>query len=88
MKAQNPGMDSLSAIDWRGYLEGSEVIQFKELPPLAGILTKQTSAESTTQMQELADRVLLRNSVIAGGILLFGLVVASNLITRVSNSSH
>ncbi|HIG26283.1 MAG TPA: hypothetical protein EYQ50_00195 [Verrucomicrobiales bacterium] len=37
MKAQNPGIDSLSNVDWFRYLEGSEVIQDKELPLLSGI---------------------------------------------------
>jgi hypothetical protein len=38
MKRQNPGIDFLTNLDWMGFLEGSEIILDKKLPPLIGLL--------------------------------------------------
>lgn len=35
-KIGNPGLDLLSHVDWDSYLEGSEVVHDRELPPLTG----------------------------------------------------
>jgi hypothetical protein len=38
VKRQNPGMDFLTTLNWTSYLEGSEVVVDKTLPPLIGML--------------------------------------------------
>jgi hypothetical protein len=37
VKAGNPGVDTLTHLNWASFLEGSEVVQDKALPPLVGI---------------------------------------------------
>ena len=87
MKAQNPGTDSLSDLDWRSYLDGSEIVQVRDLPPLSGILAETVElSEATLSMQEpnlaAASSTLRRNALIVGGVLLIGLVAASKGVTR------
>ena len=82
MKAQNPGMDTLSNLDWRSYLAGSEVIREKELPPLSGIVAHAPPPEAKSAPQEASSPRLIRNTLIAGSALLLTLAVASALITR------
>ncbi|TWT84084.1 hypothetical protein CA13_55600 [Planctomycetes bacterium CA13] len=36
IKSGNPGVDLLSHVDWYSYLEGSEIVHDRELPPLTG----------------------------------------------------
>ena len=38
VKRQNPGLDFLTTLNWTSYLQGSEVVVDKELPPLIGLL--------------------------------------------------
>ncbi|MCH2207410.1 MAG: hypothetical protein MK132_16255 [Lentisphaerales bacterium] len=50
MKQQNPGLDFLTNLDWTGFLEGSEVVVDKTLPPLIGVIdmAAKSKAEKTS----------------------------------------
>jgi len=60
-KALNPGIDLLSHVDWYSYLEGSEVVHERELPPLTGAaeLTEAGAApEKTAEVTNVAETPL------------------------------
>ena len=86
MKAQNPGMDTLSNLDWRRYLEGSEVIKEKELPPLSGIVAMADPVANRRHQSEAPKPTLLRNTLVASVALLLTLVIASAFVA--SSRSH
>lgn len=57
MKRQNPGLDFLTNLDWTSFLEGSEVVVDKTLPPLIGVIdmAAKPKAEKTNPEPNLAD---------------------------------
>ena len=91
MKAQNPGIDFLSNIDWYRYLDGSEVIEDKALPPLSGVaaLIKSPPSRPTDAAPEIvnqekpeSDRTLATPIMIGAGIMTLLLAFASVVILR------
>ncbi len=90
MKAQNPGIDSLTNLDWFRYLDGGEVMREVEVPALSGFLPEAPARAAANQSQEevparseaSAPAPLARNAFIAGGVLLGALIVASIFVMR------
>lgn len=60
VKAQNPGVDLLMAVDWDKAIEGTQVIQEMELPPLEGAVITE---ESTIATEVIADDELERGKL-------------------------
>ncbi|MCH2209057.1 MAG: hypothetical protein MK132_24780 [Lentisphaerales bacterium] len=80
VKRQNPGMDFLTTLNWTSYLEGSEVVVDKKLPPLIGMIdisepqVETGSAESVDQViheQEKSSPVVRNTALTVGGLLFF-----------------
>lgn len=88
MKAQNPGMDSLTAVDWQAYLDGSEVIQAREVPALSGFLPGDKKIEmvptSVPAVEALdngrAGSAVWRSAGILGAVAMAALLLGSWLI--------
>jgi len=90
VKNQNPGLDFLTNLDWIGYLDGSEVVIDKELPPLIGVLNLEPTQqkEATVGAGEPKDGPatgkpdLLRNLLLLGGIVLAVILIGTLLLWR------
>lgn len=54
VKAQNPGVDLLMAVDWDKAIEGTQVIPDMELPPLEGVVTSE-EATGVLESEEKAN---------------------------------
>ena len=52
VKRQNPGIDFLTNLNWTSYLQGSEVVIDKELPPLIGMLDVAAKADNDILVKE------------------------------------
>lgn len=55
VKRQNPGMDFLTTLNWTSYLEGSEVVVDKTLPPLIGMIDISESKTQTIEDDSLIE---------------------------------
>jgi hypothetical protein len=85
VKSGNPGIDLLSHVDWYSYLEGSEVVHDRELPPLTGTadLVEPDAAASEVVSQDSPEpqqsSPLTRNLMVVFGVVL-GLVVGVSIV--------
>ena len=84
VKDQNPGVDILSNIDWYSYLEGSEVVIDKELPPLTGTADLADVVEEPQSVEVVEEEVIIeptstvnRNLMIALAVIILIIVGAS-----------
>ena len=97
VKNQNPGMDLLMKADWWTALEGSSVIEEKELPPLSGVEDliaankpdfnrtedRNSSTRSATgQPEERPDGSFPKGLVIAVVFISFILLVGTFVLTK------
>ena len=78
VKRQNPGMDFLTTLNWSSYLEGSEVVVDKTLPPLIGVLdisqsqeTKDEEVAVDTENKKLGPSPVMRNTAFTVAALMF-----------------
>ena len=91
IKYQNPGMDLLVSRDWYAFLEGSEVVKDKELPPLSGVsdLTEEKGAEVLLNEQGLDEtttgvsrRSVLGRTVGVSIVFIIALIIAGSVVLR------
>ena len=85
MKVQNPGIDILSNLNWRCYLDGSEVIHDKDLPPLSGTLTSSDAQETAASGTHSTVHQASFSLKLHGLVFLVGCLVIANLFIA---SSH
>ncbi len=87
VKLGNPGVDLLSHMDWYSYLEGSEVVHDRALPPLTGtgdLAEPETSVSEPVAKEIVETRKaspLARNLVVVVGVVL-GVVVGVSFSMR------
>ena len=87
VKLGNPGVDLLSHMDWYSYLEGSEVVHDRALPPLTGTgdLAEPEASVSEPVAKEIVETrkasPLARNLVVVVGVVL-GVVVGVSFSMR------
>lgn len=87
VKSGNPGIDLLSHVDWSSYLEGSEVVHDRALPPLTGTADLVNLEEAVPEVldseiiEPKPSSSLARNLVIVLGVVL-GLMVGASVAIK------
>lgn len=96
VKKENPGVDSLTHLNWESFLEGSEVVKDKGLPPLVGTADLSSAVVASKPLPETSGEKEVpalatasstsRNLIIIIGSVIFVLVLVTLKVVKKEES--